>query len=178
MTFVTIAEAQAAASRATARTYKTAATLLNEQSKTARESFDVFLSHSYMDREIVLGAKQLLEERNLVVYVDWIDDRELSRDEVNPDTAARLKRRMGQSAALFYLHSPNAQRSKWMPWELGYFDALKGKVAIFPLVTSQSSPMAGQEYLGLYPWVDLSASYVWLNKSGGSKSFAEWPARW
>jgi hypothetical protein len=132
-----------------------------------------------MDREIVLGAKQLLEERNFTVYVDWIDDRDLGRDQVNPETAARLKLRMGQSNTLFYLHTPNAQRSRWMPWELGYFDALKGKVAIFPLVASEHSPFDGQEYLGLYPYVDLTGNSIWINKGiGVYKSFADWPSRW
>ena len=39
-----------------------------------------------------------------------------------------------------------------MPWELGYFDGLRGeKVGILPLLGSPSQSWVGQEYLGLYP---------------------------
>ena len=40
-----------------------------------------------------------------------------------------------------------------MPWELGYFDALKQKVAILPLVNKSDDEYKGQEYLGLYPCI-------------------------
>lgn len=180
MALVTVAEARAAAGRVTERIYKSAAAILKEEAeRPTRSSFDVFLSHSYMDKDIVLGAKKLLEERNLAVYVDWVDDAALSRDQVNPETAARLKLRMSQSNSLFYLHTTNAQSSKWMPWELGYFDALKGKVAVFPLLASENELFKGQEYLGLYPYVDLTGASVWIHKSAGTyKAFAEWPSRW
>jgi hypothetical protein len=39
-----------------------------------------------------------------------------------------------------------------MPWELGYFDGLKGsqRVSVMPLDSSSSADFAGEEYLGLY----------------------------
>jgi hypothetical protein len=42
-----------------------------------------------------------------------------------------------------------------MPWELGYFDGLRGSehVAIMPLVAQSGAHPSGQEYLGLYPLV-------------------------
>ena len=65
---------------------------------------------------------------------------------------------MNQSSRLLYLATDNASSSKWMPWELGYFDGLKsGKVAILPLVDSVDSSFQGQEYLGLYPALDKEA---------------------
>jgi hypothetical protein len=180
MALVTIAEARAAAGRVTERLYKSTSAILKEQAEApTRSSFDVFLSHSYMDKDIVLGAKKLLEERELSVYVDWVDDAPLNRGEVNPETAARLKLRMAQSNSLFYLHTSNAQSSKWMPWELGYFDALKGKVAVFPLLASSDESFKGQEYLGLYPYVDLTGQSIWIHKSTNTyKRFIEWPSRW
>ena len=42
-----------------------------------------------------------------------------------------------------------------MPWELGYFDGLRGeRIGIFPLTSSSSSTFEGQEYLGLYPYFE------------------------
>ena len=86
------------------------------------------------------------------VYVDWVVDPQLPRDSVTKETAKTLRDRMKQSSKLLYLATDNASSSKWMPWELGYFDGLKsGNVAILPLVDSAYSSFQGQEYLGLYP---------------------------
>jgi hypothetical protein len=61
---------------------------------------------------------------------------------------------MRQSKTLLYLASEAASSSKWMPWELGYFDGLRsGGVAIMPLLDNETDSFAGQEYLGLYPKV-------------------------
>jgi hypothetical protein len=48
-------------------------------------------------------------------------------------------------------HSPN---SKWMPWELGYFDGYREKVAILPILkNNQTNRYSGTEYLGIYPYI-------------------------
>lgn len=122
------------------------------ESQNNQRQFDVFLSHSIRDEELVLGIVEFLKQMGKEVYVDWIEDRQLSRSAVTPETAETLRQRMNQSSRLLYLATDNASSSKWMPWELGYFDGLKsGNVAILPLVDSAYSPFQGQEYLGLYP---------------------------
>jgi len=121
---------------------------------TAADSFDVFLSHSIADADIVLGIKQLLEESGLKVYVDWVEDAQLDRRAVTKETAAVLRQRMRQSKSLIYLSSENSSSSKWMPWEIGYFDGFKPDgVAIMPVLDSPTDAFKGQEYLGLYPIV-------------------------
>lgn len=42
-----------------------------------------------------------------------------------------------------------------MPWELGYFDGLKGpdRVSIMPVENGSSATFVGAEYLGLYKLV-------------------------
>lgn len=47
------------------------------------ERFDIFLSHSIKDRELVYGVKVLLEEMHYSVYVDWVDDEQLDRERVD-----------------------------------------------------------------------------------------------
>ncbi|BEU94299.1 toll/interleukin-1 receptor domain-containing protein [Acidovorax sp. DW039] len=121
---------------------------------TAADRFDVFLSHSIADAEIVLGIKQLLEENGLKVYVDWVEDALLDRRAVTKETAAVLRQRMRQSKSLIYLSSGNSSSSKWMPWELGYFDGfMPDGVPIMPVLDSQTDTFKGQEYIGLYPIV-------------------------
>lgn len=155
MAFFTKTEAQAAARRATGgrRTAHEVLRSSHIQAQQARR-FDIFLSHSISDAEIVLGVKTLLVEQGHKVYVDWVDDTALERSLVTEKTAAVLRERMRQSDSLLYLATENAPSSKWMPWELGYFDGFRpGKVAILPVMDRADQTFAGQEYLGLYPKV-------------------------
>lgn len=124
--------------------------------------FDVFLSHSYLDASLVEGVRQLLAQSGLSVYVDWIEDPQLDRAKVTVATAAVLRQRLRKCHSLIFLTSTNSTASKWMPWELGFFDGLRpGRVAILPLVRTQGEMFVGQEYLGLYPYVeDVSFSQL------------------
>ena len=45
------------------------------------DKFDIFLSHSYDDRKIIPALKRELESLGYSVYVDWIHDKLLSRQE-------------------------------------------------------------------------------------------------
>ena len=86
--------------------------------------------------------------------MDWIDDPELDRTRVSKETAKKLRERMNSSKSLFFVTTDNADKSKWMPWECGYFDGIKGKVAIVPIkIASSNNEYVGQEYLGLYPYL-------------------------
>lgn len=159
MAYFTKSEARAAAARTRViqkSAGMTSGRILRESvnAATVTDSFDIFLSHSISDAEIVLGIKQLLEENGLKVYVDWVEDAQLDRRAVSKETAAVLRQRMRQSKSLIYLSSENSSSSKWMPWELGFFDGFKPDgVAIMPVLDSPTDTFKGQEYLGLYPIV-------------------------
>jgi hypothetical protein len=50
-----------------------------------------------------------------------------------------------------------------MPWELGYFDGLRGAVSVLPVAKNENEGFKGQEFLGLYPYIDhieLRSLYV------------------
>jgi hypothetical protein len=147
---------------------KGAAVLLREARDSPITSFDIFLSHSSIDKILVLGAKKLLEDKGLTVYVDWIDDPQLSRANVTRATADQIRRRMRQCKSMFYLHTQNAVLSKWCPWELGYFDAFthpSRRVYVFPLV-EQGQSFKGQEYLELYDAMEMND----IGRTGRQKS--------
>ena len=149
-----------------------------------RESFDIFLSHSTKDAEIILGLKRILEETGKTVYVDWIDDTNLERDRVSGETAEALRGRMRQCSSLLYVYSQSSQKSRWMPWELGYFDGINGNVAILPVVPDSGElDFEKEEYLQIYPKIDFlnvtSEPRMFVNKSqklefGTYKSFDDW----
>ena len=130
------------------------------------ETFDVFLSHSSEDSEIVLGIREILVGLGLVVYVDWIDDSQLDRGNVTAENADMLRRRMRSSKSLIFLTTKNSVSSRWMPWELGYFDGLRtGFIGLMPIVDYSGASFSGQEYLGLYPLVER------LPLTGGGSRF-------
>jgi hypothetical protein len=142
---LTEAEVRKAARRTTDSLRKSATTILKEEASTLRDRFDIFLSHSIWDADIVFGVARILEATGKTVYVDWIVDPELDRNSVRPATAQPLRERMNQSDAMFYLHSAQSSSSRWMPWELGYFDGHNGNVAIIPVVANEGDR---SEYLG------------------------------
>lgn len=133
----------------------------------SKYTYDIFLSHSYLDRNYVYTIVDLFNKCGYSVYVDWMVDSQLDRSQVNRTTAETLRRRMGYCKGLAYVSSTNSTNSKWCPWELGYVDGRKnGRCAILPVLDTDSSIFIGQEYLGLYPYIDCVKS-----QSGGIIGF-------
>ena len=109
----------------------------------------------------------------------------LSRDNVSKDTAKVLQKRMKQSKCLIYATSENSSSSRWMPWELGYFDGIKDKmVGILPIKKYENNfrdDFKGEEYLGLYYYIDKSIlknqnkTLLFVNESSNKyTTFEKW----
>ena len=152
---------------------KSAGTILNERilAKANVEQFDIFLSHSLTDQNLILGIWLSLEDMGYEVYVDWIHDRQLSRDNVTKETAQVLRRRMRGSKSLLFVTTANSSSSKWMPWELGYKDGQNNHAAILPVSQNDANSYSGQEYLGIYPYITKDTAQgevkdrLWINES-------------
>ncbi|MGX5820861.1 toll/interleukin-1 receptor domain-containing protein [Chitinophaga lutea] len=143
--------------------------------------YDIFLSHSSKDAQLVAGLKLELEDLGYLVYVDWIEDPKLNRTSVTKGTALMLQQRMKQSKSLIYAFSENAVNSKWMPWELGYFDALKGTVAVLPISTTNQDDFRGSEYLGIYYYIKIANTAgtniptIWVHETASKyMNFNSW----
>jgi len=156
MALFTEAQLRAAAKVSLQKSHSpTASRVLLEKSEAAaaRTDFDMFLSHSVTDAELVLGMVQILEGMQYRVYVDWLVDTQLDRSQVTAGTARILRDRMKTCRSLLFLTTGNSVNSKWMPWECGYFDGFREKVTIVPYFTrSTGNGYYGQEYLGIYPY--------------------------
>lgn len=113
--------------------------------------YDLFISHSFKDKELVIGLYRLFSNANYNVYIDWIEDSTLDRTNVTPSTASIIKNRIMNSTGTSYIATSNSTSSKWCPWELGVADGVKGKVCILPVMDDS---FKGQEYLGLYPYIE------------------------
>ncbi len=139
--------------------------------KPLTDTFDIFLSHSFLDKSVVQGLYLELTAMGFSVYVDWIIDPDLDRSNVTKESAKRIRDRMKSCRALLLAISVNAAISKWMPWELGFIDGDKGLCAIIPISDSKEYTYKGYEYLKLYPYVKKANNsegkeMLWVIESG------------
>ncbi|MDM1270953.1 toll/interleukin-1 receptor domain-containing protein [Acinetobacter indicus] len=175
MRFFTFSEMKAYAENETSRFNISMESYFNESIKqqNKQNNFDIFLSHSSKDQTLILGIKKFIEESGYSVYIDWVDDPQLDRANVNTKTADVLRTRMRQSKFLVYVDSNNATTSKWMPWELGYFDGFKPKkIGILPIKNKTEDTYIGQEYLGLYPVIEKAYAFNdWKNSRISNEFF-------
>lgn len=128
------------------------------------QQYDIFLSHSFSDREEVQQAKVELEQCGYTVFVDWDEAPKPDRSAVTEKTVVWLRKNMRRCASLFFATSKHSPHSKWMPWELGYMDAFRGRVFVFPLDDDVAQGDTGQEYLDIYPVIDRANLSESLNR--------------
>lgn len=120
------------------------------------QTFDIFLSHCFLDKEVVKALFIDLTSMGFKVYVDWIIDPNLDRSNVTKESAELIRKRMKSSKSLLLAISANATTSRWMPWELGFVDGNTGNCAIIPVFESSYNlpdTYTGFEYLKLYPYI-------------------------
>ena len=153
------------------------------EKRASYQSFDVFLSHSSKDEDILPSIINFISQYGVNVYIDK-SDKELPK-ETSSETGEILKNRIREAKKFIVLVSQNSKDSKWIPWELGIAD-VKMKienVAILPKVQKVSVPdWPKQEYLGLYPRIVLEnftgkTTPVWMvldHHSNTGVELGEW----
>lgn len=135
-----------------------------------QKHFDVFLSHSSLDANMLLELKACLNSNGLNVYIDWMSDRSsLKRELLQKSTAEVLLKRMNASTTLLYVYTENSNKSCWMPWELGYFHGLGRKICVF-VPEEIERPM----YLNLYPDAILEEGCFYVKDDDSKIELADW----
>jgi hypothetical protein len=115
----------------------------------------VFLSHSHQDRELVQGFIGFLSTFGIEVYVDWLDST-LPRV-TDQATAAAVRNQIRVNDIFVMLATRSALTSRWVPWETGVADQIKGVERIFVVpVTDSSGGFTGNEYLQLYQRIEVA----------------------
>lgn len=161
---------------------------LKQALKKRHDRYDIFLSQTIKDAEIVLGVYDLLTGMGYAVFCDWIAHPETNRAQVTPDNADFIRSIMSISDSLLFLDTENADQSKWMCWEIGWFDGRRGHVAVLPILKKKKESYRGREFLGLYPYVQIdetgtlhiikptvtSTSGVTMFEAPNSRSFNSW----
>lgn len=107
---------------------------LGAVSKDHSSSYDIFLSQTIRDTELVLGVYDQLTELGFRVFCDWIHAPAIDRGAVTPANADYLRQIMRKSKSLLFLDTEGAVQSLLMCWELGWFDGHDGYVAILPIL--------------------------------------------
>lgn len=116
------------------------------------DRYDIFISHAKADEAKVAELRARIDALGSVrSFVDWIDAPERDRAWATTETAAWLRRTMRRCSCLLLLLSEESAQSFWVQWELGFFDALRGRVFIVLLDEGARAAAANQEYIDLYP---------------------------
>jgi len=132
--------------------------ILNENFYMAAENktYDLFISHSFLDRTLIITLVKMFNELKYSVYVDWLEDKSLDRTNVTPDTAKLIRSRISKCKGLAYIATSNIVDSKWCPWELGIGDGIHdGRACILP-VLENTADFKGTEFVGIYPYIDYA----------------------
>lgn len=119
--------------------------------------YDLFLSHSYKDKDKLIELKDSLNALGLNVYMDWVNDKdELLRDLTCAETAKVITERIKASKAILYVHTNASLDSKWTPWELGFASASNKPILVYRPEPTENEP----EYLQLYVSVVLEGGQL------------------
>lgn len=90
-----------------------------------KKSYDMFISHSSKDSDIVKAVIRSLNKHGFNIYCDWTSDTEfLKRELVSDYTKVVLQKRMEQSRSLLFVKTGNSIASDWVKFELNYYKQL------------------------------------------------------
>lgn len=126
--------------------------------------YDIFLSHSTIDRAIVDLVRNELTALGYRVFVDYEALPAVKPEEVTRETADALLQAMRECASLVYVLSAHSAGSNWMPWELGFFDGARGRVFIWPVDDEAETYAEDRRYVNLYPSVPRVGRKAFLRK--------------
>lgn len=112
----------------------TLAKFLNSNSIESKKQYDIFISHSYLDKTIVKRLKTNLNDQNLSCYYDWTSDKDfLKRSLVSQYTIEVLKKRIEQSKIFILVLTHNVITedeiiSDWIKMEIEHAKLLGKKI--------------------------------------------------
>ncbi|GIP50030.1 hypothetical protein J53TS2_36210 [Paenibacillus sp. J53TS2] len=86
-----------------------------------KKVYDVFISHSYKDSNIIKKLIRAFNKHSLNIYCDWTSDSDfLKRELVSEYTKVILKKRLEQSKNVVFVRTNNSLESEWVKFELDY----------------------------------------------------------
>jgi len=107
---------------------------LNSNSVESKKKYDIFISHSYLDKDLVKSMKNSLNLEKLSCYYDWTSDQDfLKRTLISDYTKEVLKKRIEQSEIVVLLLTHNVIVedkiiSEWVDMEIEHAKSLGKKI--------------------------------------------------
>lgn len=137
----------------------------------------IFLSHSSKDRELLTPAIAFLRSHGVSVFVDWMDQG--MPDVVSGETAKRIKQKVREQKKFMVMVTENSKDSRWVPWELGFADPVKGMEHIAILPVSDSGSFAQNKYMNIYPKIQRvnDTWWVWIDDPLSLTQLTDWLKR-
>lgn len=90
------------------------------------KQFDMFISHSSKDSNIVRKLIEYQNEKGKLVFCDWMNDSDyLKRNLLCKETLNVIRFRLDKSKALVFVRTKNSLESIWCKYELNYFYELE-----------------------------------------------------
>ena len=103
-----------------------------------KKMYDFFISHSFLDGDLVLQIIKQLNAKGYTAYCDWTSDNEfLKRSNAGKLTEVVLQKRISQSNMVLFvstINSTNEQglaKTKWLDMELNYASSIGKKLYTF-----------------------------------------------
>lgn len=140
--------------------------------KGKQPQYDVFLSHSTKDKNLIKKIRRYLEDNNgLSVYIDWDEDEGTHRDDIADVVRTAMKR----SKTFLVVKTENSDESSWVSWETGFYDNLdSNKIGVLLVEDPEKGftrdTFNHQEYLKNYMLLMMDDL---LNFVAGGRSAAE-----
>lgn len=107
---------------------------LNSNSIESKKKYDIFISHSYLDKIKINKLKNNLNHQNLSCYYDWTSDKDfLKRTLISQYTTEVLKKRIEQSKIFLLILTHNVIIegeivSEWIKMEIEHAKSLGKKI--------------------------------------------------
>src|ERR1700761_6957128 len=97
MAFLSQQEMRNRAQRRAKREHISVEDILRQASKDVSNNYDIFLSQTIRDAELVLGVYDQLTAMGFRVFCDWLESPAVNRSAVTPANADYLRRVMNKS---------------------------------------------------------------------------------
>lgn len=135
------------------------------------KNYDLFISHSYKDKDALIRLKSLLNGHNLNVYLDWVNDKdELLREKTCAETASVITERIRNSKAILYIHTEESINSRWTPWEIGFAHALGKKICVY----SPDETVEKPEFIQLYDTAVFEGNDLLVEEGESTIQIKDW----
>jgi hypothetical protein len=134
----------------------------------------IFLSHSHKDRDLIEPAIAFLRSHGVSIYVDWQDGE--MPPVISGETAKRIKEKIRMHQKFIVLVTEHSKDSRWVPWELGFADPVKGMEHIAILPVTEGTDFVKNEYMKIYPKIEhVNGKWkVWLDDPLRIRELPDW----